>query len=93
VLDPSLLLPRPHKRRERLSRFHQLMGLNQKQFSIAQLEKRFTALWIGALTQHLRFTAFCSSSQAWLSARMSFQVQVNCQSSPSFRSWLLLPAL
>jgi hypothetical protein len=80
VFHKPLLLSRPYKRgSDWLSRLRQLVGFDEKQFSIPQPEKRFTTLLVGALTQHLRFTTFCSANRVSQSARIPFRQQVACQ--------------
>jgi hypothetical protein len=72
MFHQSLLPACPHKRRrDRLTRLRHAVGLDQKQFPIPQFEKRFAAFSIGTLTQHLQFTAFCSTKRHSLSDRIS----------------------
>jgi len=54
VFDEPLLLPRAHKRRRgRFSRLRQPVGFHQEKSALPEPEKRFAALSIGALAEHV----------------------------------------
>lgn len=47
------LLAGAHKRRsDGFTRFANAIGLDEKQFSFSQPQKRFAAIWIGTLAEH-----------------------------------------